>query len=418
MFCTFKEMKSTRLAISIILLLAVFQGCDSPTQKTNSSTVEATRKSTSANNYKEQIIATLKETALHKAKAALQEAPVTVTADSSSRSTGGLHDFFSEGDYWWPDEENPEGPYIRKDGMTNPDNFTAHRESLLRFSELVGNLTSAYILTNDDAYAKAALDHCHAWFIEASTKMNPNLLYAQAIKGRHTGRGIGIIDAIHFMEVVRSLMILEKMSQVGSADMVSYRNWFSDFVIWLTTHPYGLKEMVHPNNHSTCWNMQVGLYAVFTKNEKVISACRERFMQTLLPNQMAADGSFPKELARTKPYGYALFNLDAFVMNSLILSDETGDLWTYSGPDGQSIKQGLSYMHPFVDNKKTWPLDPDVMYWDNWPVAHPSFIFGALQYNRDDYFELWERYDHFPTVFEVRRNLPIRNPLIWLDAFD
>ena len=32
--------------------------------------------------------------------------------------------------------------------------------------------------------------------------MNPNLLYAQAISGRFTGRGIGIIDTLHLVEVV------------------------------------------------------------------------------------------------------------------------------------------------------------------------------------------------------------------------
>jgi hypothetical protein len=40
---------------------------------------------------------------------------------------GGKHDFYSEGDYWWPDEKNPNGPYIQKDGLTNPENFVAHR---------------------------------------------------------------------------------------------------------------------------------------------------------------------------------------------------------------------------------------------------------------------------------------------------
>ena len=45
---------------------------------------------------------------LHAANAYLGESPVTVTAASSPRSTGGLHDYFSEGDYWWPDPQNPE----------------------------------------------------------------------------------------------------------------------------------------------------------------------------------------------------------------------------------------------------------------------------------------------------------------------
>ena len=33
------------------------------------------------------------------------------------------HDYFSEGDYWWPDPKNPGGPYIRRDGFSNPANF-------------------------------------------------------------------------------------------------------------------------------------------------------------------------------------------------------------------------------------------------------------------------------------------------------
>src|SRR4030095_5962610 len=51
----------------------------------------------------------------------LKEEPITITASTSPRSAGGLHDFFSEGDYWWPDPQNPDGPYIQRDGLTNPD---------------------------------------------------------------------------------------------------------------------------------------------------------------------------------------------------------------------------------------------------------------------------------------------------------
>ena len=69
----------------------------------------------------------------------LKEAPVTVTAAQSPRSAGGLHDFFSEGDYWWPDPQHPDGPYIQRDGMTNPDNFVAHRQAMIRFSIHVGH---------------------------------------------------------------------------------------------------------------------------------------------------------------------------------------------------------------------------------------------------------------------------------------
>src|SRR6266496_3352189 len=67
----------------------------------------------------------------------LHESPVTITAFSSPRSAGGPHDYFSEGDYWWPDPRDPNGPYVRRDGETNPENFVAHRNAMRRLSQIV-----------------------------------------------------------------------------------------------------------------------------------------------------------------------------------------------------------------------------------------------------------------------------------------
>src|SRR3954462_10754865 len=117
---------------------------------------------------------------------AMQQEPITVTAQSSPRSAGGKHDFFSEGDYWWPNPASVDSPYIQKDGMTNPDNFVAHRLAMIRFSRIVGSLASAYRLTGDKKYVLQVIVHCKAWFVDKESLMNPNLLYAQAIKGRFT----------------------------------------------------------------------------------------------------------------------------------------------------------------------------------------------------------------------------------------
>src|SRR3954471_22238005 len=86
----------------------------------------------------------------------LAETPITVTAASSPRSAGGKHDFFSEGDYWWPDPANPDGPYIQRDGMTNPANFVEHRKALMRLSVQVPALAAAWMLTNKRSYAEKA----------------------------------------------------------------------------------------------------------------------------------------------------------------------------------------------------------------------------------------------------------------------
>src|ERR1051325_3890929 len=94
----------------------------------------------------------------------LKEATITITASSAPRRPGGFTDFFSEGDYWWPDPQNPAGPYIQRDGMSNPDNFTDHRRYLMRLSVQVPALTAAWKLTKDQRYAKHAGRHLRAWF--------------------------------------------------------------------------------------------------------------------------------------------------------------------------------------------------------------------------------------------------------------
>src|SRR5580765_6126362 len=99
----------------------------------------------------------------------LTEAPVTVTAETSPRSAGGKHDFFSEGDYWWPNPKSVDSPYIQLDGMTNPDNFVAHRHAMIRLSKIVGALASAYKITGDEKYVRQAMRHCKAWFIDTTT---------------------------------------------------------------------------------------------------------------------------------------------------------------------------------------------------------------------------------------------------------
>src|SRR4051812_16833251 len=135
------------------------------------------------------------------ADAALTAEVKTIVAARNPRSAGGLHDFSSEGDYWWPDPKNPDGPYIQRDGLTNPDNFVAHRQALLSFARNFGYLAGAWQVTHDEKFAAAAVRHLHAWFVDPETRMNPSLLYSQAIKGRFTGRGIGVIDTVHLAEV-------------------------------------------------------------------------------------------------------------------------------------------------------------------------------------------------------------------------
>jgi len=362
----------------------------------------------------EQAELLLKKQILAESDWALAQTPVTITASSSPRSTGGKHDFFSEADYWWPDPKNPDGPYISKDGLTNPDNFVEHRKVMIRFSKIIGALASAYRITGDEKYVKHAIKHFRAWFINSNTLMNPNLLFAQAVKGRFTGRNYGIIDTIHLMEVAQGAFVMQEAKSFDKAILSGIKKWFADYTLWLNTSVPGIQEKTVKNNHATCWAMQVASFAKLCGDENMLDSLRVRYKTILLPNQMGNDGSFPLEIARTKAYGYSIFNLDAMTMICQILSTPKDNLFNFETADGKSIKKGIEYLYPFIVDKSKWPLKPDVMYWENWPVAQPFLLFGAVQYNQSSWYSAWKKLDHKPQVEEVIRNLPIRNPLIWL----
>lgn len=355
----------------------------------------------------------LEKQTLAEADWAMQQQPITVTAESSSRSAGGKHDFYSEGDYWWPNPEDPNGPYIQKDGLTNPDNFVAHRFAMIRFSKIIGALASAYKITGDKKYVDHAILHLKAWFVNPETLMNPNLEYAQAIKGRFKGRGIGIIDTIHLLDVAQGTLVME--DKINALDLKAIKNWFSDYSTWLMTSKNGNDEMTAKNNHGTCFTLQVAGFAKLTGNQKLLDFASDRYKTVLLPNQMATDGSFPLEMARTKPYGYSIFNLDAMTILCQIVSTPKDNLFNYVTSDGKSIKKGIEFLYPFIVDKSKWTLQPDVMYWNEWPVAHPLLIFGANAYQNQAWFSTWKGLEHRPKVAEVIRNLPIKYPLLYMN---
>jgi len=72
--------------------------------------------------FKKETIKLLKKEIITRADNVLNESPQTVTMYTCKRSAGGIHDFYSEGDYWWPGPANPDGPYIQRDGMNAKNN--------------------------------------------------------------------------------------------------------------------------------------------------------------------------------------------------------------------------------------------------------------------------------------------------------
>lgn len=344
----------------------------------------------------------------------LREAPETITAFTAPRSPGGRQDYYSEADYWWPDPSHPNGPYIRKDGYSNPDKFTAHRDAVIRLGVQLPALAAAYKVTKDPRYAEHAERHLRAWFVAPETRMNPNLEHAQAIIGVNTGRGIGVIDTLHLVEVARAVSVL-KAARPKVGVYTQTVAWFDAYLTWMASSANGVDERDQKNNHGTCWALQAAVFAQLTGREAELDVARRR-IKALVPGQIAADGAQPLELARTKPYGYCLFNLDVLAACAHVMSKPGDNFWTFKGETGGSIADALAYMAPFIADKTTWPKPPDVEAWDGWPVRQPCLLFGGLALKRQDYLDLWKRLDPDPTEAEIIRNYPLRQPVLWVDV--
>jgi len=181
----------------------------------------------------------------------------------------------------------------------------------------------------------------------------------------------------------------------------------------MTTSSHGIEERKAKNNHATCWVLQVAEFSRYTGNTDLASFCRKRFTAMLVPNQIAPNGSFPLELARTKPYAYSLFNLDAMTAVCQIVSTRAENLWAFESPDGRGIKKAVEFMFPFIADKRRWPLAPDVQYFDQWPVRQPSLLFAGLAFSKEEYLKLWLRLNADPGTEEIIRNFPIRQPVLW-----
>lgn len=365
-----------QLLMTSVLFLAA---CDSPTNNSVEHGEKTTYSQKNPLGFDTQKI-------IKAAEKYLEQKPVTITAFKAERSAGGIHDYYSEGSYWWANPDDPNGPFIRKDGKRNPNNFKEHKKALRDFCEIVTTLTAAYRLTQDERFAHHATEHIQAWFANSATRMNPSLLYAQAIKGISTGRGIGIIDTVRLINVAISILFLEEKKILKGENLAGVEKWFNDYSEWLTNHKYGIDERDHGNNHSTWWGAQVAAFAQVAKRVDILKKCQTQFKKQL-DIQMAEDGSFPKELSRTKPFHYMNYNLRAWTVFALLASTPAENLWAYQSKNG-TLQKAVDFATFFYNNPNTWGY-PTELEKDIHPQRNDFLLFAYWGMDKKECLELW-----------------------------
>ena len=78
------------------------------------------------------------------------------------------------------------------------------------------------------------------------------------------------------------------------------------------------------------------------------------------------------------------------------------------------MHRGMEFIVPYIEDKSSWTYPKDIMYWEEWPVRHPSLLFAGLHYEDAHYLDVWRKLEADPETFEVKRNLPLRHPLLWV----
>jgi hypothetical protein len=319
----------------------------------------------------------------------IQAGPWSVTFHRPKSSAPGPHDYYSDAPYWWPDPANPSGPYIRKDGEHNPDRFIDHRRDVAEMSDAVLALGLAAWMLDEPRYADRAARLISVWFLDQATRMTPHLEFGQAIRNVNSGRGSGIIDTASLIWAVQGMMFLAETGRWKPSEQQAVRQWFADYLRWLTESKKGLEEKSAGNNHSNWWAAQVAAYAVFTGDAALQRLVWEVYRANLA-QQMQPDGSCPREEQRTKSLGYSAMNLSAFALICRMAEKQGLDLWHFRGPNGAGIGTGVAYLAPHVMNPAKWGK-PQIVEFDNDRCYFLAL--AGMGLGKPEYIALWRRMD-------------------------
>jgi len=316
---------------------------------------------------------------------AMKQGPWSVTQKTMTPTSGDKHDYMSLARYFWPNPDKKDHlPYVRHDGLSNPEIKTITDEAFLdKTVESAHALALAYYLTGDEKYAERASLLLHVWFLNPDTKMNPNLQFAQAIRGVNDGRGTGILDARPLPGACDAIGLLAGSPAWTAADNAAIVQWFTDYYTWLTTSPHGHDEAAAKNNHGSWYDVQATGIALFLGKTDDARNFLETAKTKRIGLQFKPDGSQPLELARTNSYHYSVFNVTALSELSQ-LGDAIGvDLW-HTAPTATSgtLQNGLDFLTP-VANGKPWiqkellPINPPIMIY---PLVIASLHLGDAKY--------------------------------------
>ena len=289
----------------------------------------------------------------------LSAKPLSVMDKPSAPASGDKHDYMSLARYGWPDSTKNDGlPYINRDGLTNPEMKKYDRIPLGNTCSRIKTLSLAWYFSGQEKYAAKADELIRVWFLDKATAMNPNLEYAQVMRGHNNdkGRASGLIDSYSLVDMVNAAELLEKSKSFPAKDSNALKKWVSELTEWMLSSKQGIAEGNATNNHSVAYDAQIVSFALFTGNRKLAEKVIRELPERRLFAQIEPDGKQPRELKRTRAYHYSWYNLTHFVDIMLMAKNMGCDIANVTSPDGRNILKAYDFLTPYISSgKESWP---------------------------------------------------------------
>jgi hypothetical protein len=285
----------------------------------------------------------------------MKEGPWTVTSERPVGITPepDVHDYFSEAPYWWPNPDNPSGPFIRKDGQVNPNRFYANKAALNSMCDAVFTLGAAAFFLDEPKYGQRAARVIQVWFINPRTRMNPHMQYGQVIRGVTSG-GSGILDGRSFLRAIQGMEFLAQTRTWDLKEQAAVRKWFEEYLRWLTTSEDALDEKHSGNSHASWWAAQTAAVASFVENSAAQQMVFKYYADHIFPRQIRIDGGAPREESRARPLSFEAFNLEAFTTVCRIAQVQGVNLWTVQSGKNATIGTVIGYLEPYLSDPRKW----------------------------------------------------------------
>lgn len=325
----------------------------------------------------------------------IRQRPLSVMVKSVTPPSGDKHDYMSLARYAWPDPSQPNGlPYIMKDGQSNPELAQYDRQRLGQMADMVSRLSLAYYFSNDEKFAQKATEMIRVWFLNKSTRMNPNMKYAQCVPGVAEGRSYGVLDTYSFVTMLDGVQLLSTSKSFTKKDERQLKSWFKEYVKWLTTSSLSLEERAAENNHGTAYDAQLAAFARYIGDEGLFHQILSQFPSKRILSQIEKDGSQPQELRRTLAFGYSEYNI-SHILDLMFMAKNAGlDVEKYVSVDGHSIYQALNFLMPYMGKDvSAWPWQ-QISEWDEKQQALAEDFYRAwiLNPKQQDYLNIYRRH--------------------------